>query len=384
MGRLIAAGDEHQAIYGWRGAHANSMDVLGERFNCLDLPLSITYRCPVAVVEHARQWVPELEARPATCECGHPKDDHIGGFCIHDTCGTYLETDPGAPWGVVLGEDTDWTGQAEISLMNGGCDDDDDRNGSYDYESHECGWAQDTQQLPARGGCSPLQGQAQDSTSRPTGDSGGISKWRGHLTDFLPGDAILCRVNRPLVSVAFALIRAKVSARVLGRDIGQGLAVLAKKLAKDIYILDNSKDEYATCFSDHLAKYRDKQISKLRRRGKLAEAAALDDRLDTLQVFVDEMGEEDGLQELLGSITRLFGEAGEVRASVILSTVHKAKGMEWDRVFILDASELMPSPWARKDWEAQQERHIAYVACTRAKRELRYIKSDNLIHGGSQ
>lgn len=320
MGRLIVVGDSNQAIYGWRGAHSNSMDVLVERFACQDLPLSITYRCPVAVVEHARQWVPELEAR----------ED--------------------APWGVVLGEETDWEGQADIALSVDCQCTEGEREDCYQYKHHNC-----------------------------SSSLSGITKWRGHLTDFLPGDAILCRVNRPLVAVAFALIRAKVPARVLGRDIGQGLAALARKLGKAIA---GNTTSFPADFQDELSNYRDKQGGKLRRRGKLAEAAALDDRLDTLQVFVDELADEDGLQELLGSITKLFGEAGEVRASVILSTVHKSKGMEWDRVFILDASELMPSPWARKDWEVQQELHIQYVAATRAKRELRYIKSESLLHGG--
>lgn len=46
---------------------------------------------------------------------------------------------------------------------------------------------------------------------------------------------------------------------------------------------------------------------------------------------------------------------------------------------MLDAGELMPVPWGRGDgWEREQEWNICYVAATRAKRELRYIRSSDL------
>lgn len=62
--RLIAVGDSAQAIYGFRGASSGALEKLGQRFACVTLPLSITYRCPVQVVEYAKQWVPHIEARP--------------------------------------------------------------------------------------------------------------------------------------------------------------------------------------------------------------------------------------------------------------------------------------------------------------------------------
>lgn len=54
-GRLIAVGDKHQAIYGFRGAHTNGMDELRDRFNAIELPLSISYRCSKAVVKEAQR-----------------------------------------------------------------------------------------------------------------------------------------------------------------------------------------------------------------------------------------------------------------------------------------------------------------------------------------
>ncbi len=63
-GRLIAVGDPAQAIYGFRGADSNALRLLGKEFNCKTLPLSITYRCPAAVVRYVQQWVSHIEARP--------------------------------------------------------------------------------------------------------------------------------------------------------------------------------------------------------------------------------------------------------------------------------------------------------------------------------
>jgi len=57
--------------------------------------------------------------------------------------------------------------------------------------------------------------------------------------------------------------------------------------------------------------------------------------------------------------------------------VHKAKGLEWLRVFILDR-DRMPSRWARRDWQVQQEENLIYVAYTRAKEELYFLPSDKI------
>jgi superfamily I DNA/RNA helicase len=64
-GRLVAVGDSRQAIYLFRGADAKAMERIKEEFNVSDgncLPLSITYRCPKAVVALAQSWVPHIQA----------------------------------------------------------------------------------------------------------------------------------------------------------------------------------------------------------------------------------------------------------------------------------------------------------------------------------
>jgi DNA helicase-2/ATP-dependent DNA helicase PcrA len=66
--RVIFVGDPAQAIYGFRGADSDSMQLLAQEFNCTQLPLTITYRCAKSVVSYAQQWVSHIEAREGAPE----------------------------------------------------------------------------------------------------------------------------------------------------------------------------------------------------------------------------------------------------------------------------------------------------------------------------
>jgi len=65
---VVAAGDEHQAIYGFRGALTDSYSVLISRFGMIEMPLTVSFRCPKAVVREAQRWVPEIESAPNASE----------------------------------------------------------------------------------------------------------------------------------------------------------------------------------------------------------------------------------------------------------------------------------------------------------------------------
>lgn len=59
--RLIAVGDECQSIYGFRGAHEDSMNLLEQEFHCKAFTLSISFRCPQSVVQVARKRAPHMQ-----------------------------------------------------------------------------------------------------------------------------------------------------------------------------------------------------------------------------------------------------------------------------------------------------------------------------------
>lgn len=271
--RVIAVGDRHQAIYAFRGASSDAMPLLASEFGCKPLPLSISYRCPKAVVKKAQSWVEHIE---------------------------FAET---APEGLVVEYPEQWL-----------------------------------------------------------------------LRDFLPSDSILCRLTRPLVEVAFILIRARIPCRVLGRDIGAGLLALVKK----------SKITPGSPLSDFegwLDFYHQREVRKLTEREEPAKLGLLNDKVETLRVFIDDLSPASTVFDLQKSIEALFSDndAGKLT----LSTVHKSKGLEYPRVFILDAHELMPCPWANRPGDLQQEKNLMYVACTRAQNELYYITSEQLSRSGS-
>lgn len=67
-GRLIAVGDSCQAIYGFRGADSDAMEIIAREFGCVKMPLTVSYRCPRAVVAKAREVVSHIEAHESAPE----------------------------------------------------------------------------------------------------------------------------------------------------------------------------------------------------------------------------------------------------------------------------------------------------------------------------
>lgn len=59
--RLIAVGDDAQSIYAFRGAKQGSMGTIASQYQAQAAALSVSFRCPRAIVEHARWRVPEFK-----------------------------------------------------------------------------------------------------------------------------------------------------------------------------------------------------------------------------------------------------------------------------------------------------------------------------------
>jgi ATP-dependent DNA helicase UvrD/PcrA len=177
------------------------------------------------------------------------------------------------------------------------------------------------------------------------------------LKELGPGDAVLCRQTAPLVKLAYALIARGVGCAVLGKEIGAGLANLVKK--QKARGLDN--------LIEKLDRYRDREVARFTARGEESKAEAVSDRVECVLVVAGALAEtERTVPKLLEKIEGMFSDTAGV---LTLSTVHKAKGREWQRVAIL-RPDLMPSRWARSEHALEQERNLEYVAITRARRLL--------------
>lgn len=259
-GRLVAVGDPAQAIYGFRGADTASIANIKKEFKAIELPLTVSHRCPRLVVVEARK------------------------FC------SYINSSPTAADGIVQ------------------------KLGEYNHAI------------------------------------------------FDPTDVILCRNTAPLVVLIFKLLRHKVGAKIRGREIGVGI----------INLVEQMKAQSLDDLSDKLDEYRNREVNKLLRRHQDEQADNLNDKVDTVMAFIVNLDENNRtIPGLISAVKSIFDDKGQ--GLLTLSTVHKAKGLEWNRVFILDADTLMPSKYAVQPWQLEQERNLQYVAVTRARKELYYI-----------
>ena len=176
---------------------------------------------------------------------------------------------------------------------------------------------------------------------------------------------IICRNNAPGLRLAMRLFAAGYSVECAGRDIGTGLKSTIKRVASS----KNAASMSSSDFMSRLRAWADREIAR-----RPARKHAVQDKCDALMALAEH-------HRTLGSMQKHIDEMytdpdGKRRpAEFNISTIHKAKGREWDRVGFLDA-HLLPAKWAKQDWELEQEKNLAYVGVTRAKHELIYLDSN--------
>ena len=261
-GRMVAVGDPRQAIYGFAGANHDSMDQIKAAMGSIELPLSITYRCPKLIVAKAQTLVPDIQA--------------------HDS----------APEGI----------DREID--------------------HSALWKE----------------------------------------DFSDTDVILCRNTRPLIGVAKRLRKMGIPCSVEGAN-AKALIALASKWGEDIQIGQ---------MEEKLAAYVSSQVTKWEGKNRLDKADGIKERQQCLLDISSELEEFESVETLVKHIEKMYGEryGEDTRRILRLCTVHRSKGREWGRVYLLGRNLYMPSRWAKKEWELGQEDNLVYVAWTRTKEEL--------------
>lgn len=177
------------------------------------------------------------------------------------------------------------------------------------------------------------------------------------------GDLVISRCTAPAIKLCIELIAKRIPARVRGRDIGKSLTAIVKEVAK------HPEFEFKK-FPRFLHEYKEIKIAKLeQRRNSESQIESLRDRCEGIQVCYDAF-DSKSLGEFCAEIEDLFSDS---RSSVMLSTVHRAKGLENERVFILRPDQL-PLRWSnQQDWELCQEKNLLYVAYTRAKSALYFV-----------
>lgn len=182
------------------------------------------------------------------------------------------------------------------------------------------------------------------------------------------GDMVLCRVNAPLVSTCFRLLKEGRKAFIKGRNIGEGI----------IRLIESLKPADVSDLIVKLDEWHGKEAGKLMKRKNPNEDAliALADKRDCVMAFCENAV---SLEDVRSKVEEIFSDAN--KAGVLLSSVHKAKGLEADTVWLLKP-ELMPHPMAKSDWARDQESNIRYVAITRAIKRLVYVRDEDKDKSG--
>ncbi len=167
-----------------------------------------------------------------------------------------------------------------------------------------------------------------------------------------PGDFILSRTNAPLISLCMRFLKEGRAATIQGRDIGASLSAFVKKsAARNVAELCNYVEEW-----------RDVECKRL--SVKRRDTQAVEDRADCVLALSE--GART-VADVINRIESLFADKDD-SSRIVLSSTHKAKGMERDRVWMLT------STYMRRD--DPEESNLAYVAYSRARKVLFLVQGD--------
>lgn len=193
------------------------------------------------------------------------------------------------------------------------------------------------------------------------------------------GDMVLCRSKAPLIKLYTKLLRRNTGCYIKGQDMGLSLIKMIEDIDCERLNPSLTKDGLFVRLYDKLFEERNKMMAtkglNLREATLSMYITSMYDSIVTLTILAERCGSK---KELIRHIERIFKEESE---GVCLSTVHKAKGLESDNVYIL-CNSLMPSKLAKKDWEKQQEKNLQYVAYTRPKQRLGFISEEEIVPVG--
>ena len=96
-----------------------------------------------------------------------------------------------------------------------------------------------------------------------------------------------------------------------------------------------------------------------------------------------ESGELASINELLNEISLQSEQDGIEGECVYLMSIHASKGLEFDAVFIVGLEDGF-FPILNEDGDLEEERRLAYVAITRAKKRLFLSSANSRFHRGSR
>jgi len=201
-----------------------------------------------------------------------------------------------------------------------------------------------------------------------------------------PGDLIISRIKAPLVVLVFAFIDKNIKVHIPeeeARDFIQELRFLFNPKEREVSIQHSEaafemlKEQVVKRNEYKIRKNAERIVSPMERELIIEhEIAYLHKRLDFLhKKVVKWVTDCPTMEQIFHKIKAYISAPND---SIRLSSIHRAKGLEEDRVFIIDYPKLPYSHPEIKDWQIVQERNLKYVAITRAKEALYLVEEEDL------
>lgn len=174
--------------------------------------------------------------------------------------------------------------------------------------------------------------------------------WEPNPT-YNPGDMVVCRNVQPLIELATTLLKTQ--------PVRLEYPELISELLRECEAV---RKKFGAVNPRTLAEHSHQKHTFYMDKGYKRKAKAILEKIALIRVIADRC--EDFVEHILQVDLQ---KAGGVR----LLSIHKAKGLEANRVILL-RKDLLPSEQATADWELEQEKNLEYVAITRARKELVY------------
>lgn len=116
------------------------------------------------------------------------------------------------------------------------------------------------------------------------------------------------------------------------------------------------------------------------------DAPTAEDRLSNIEELIELSNSFETMEELSNNITldsELADKNSEIKDSVQLLTMHSSKGLEWDNVIMSGLVEgILPSHRSLDGKPLEEERRVAYIGMTRAKKQLFITRPKYIIKNG--
>jgi DNA helicase-2/ATP-dependent DNA helicase PcrA len=196
-----------------------------------------------------------------------------------------------------------------------------------------------------------------------------------------PNDLIISRTKAPLIPLVFTFIDAEKKVEIHKEEVKEFLSVLRKVFLKEELLIPfkSAGFEFNT-FKNRILDRWDRRIHMEAKNIMNETERGIYIRNEknhisqTLEFFhrkqIQWAQRCNSIDDILNVIKRYISATED---SVKIYTIHRAKGLEADRVFILNYSRLPETKIGQNEWEMEQEINLKYVAITRAKKVLYLI-----------